>query len=87
MLSKCTNPECSATFLYLHRGKLFRLEPFGRTDRRRLLEDATGAKPIRRIEFYWLCDDCAEKMTITFDQKEGIVVRSRMTTLVAATAA
>ena len=76
MVSKCANPECSATFLYLHRGKLFRLETFGRMDRRRLLEDATGAsKPMRRIEFYWLCEDCAEKVTVTFDKKEGIVVR------------
>ena len=26
MLSKCANPGCTATFLYLHRGKLFRLD-------------------------------------------------------------
>ncbi len=25
MLSKCANPGCTATFLYLHQGKLFRL--------------------------------------------------------------
>ena len=90
MLSKCTNPECSATFLYLHRGKLFRLETFGRADRRRLLEDQIGdSKPMRRIEFYWLCEDCAEKMTVTFDKKEGIVVRPRPSMLerAAATAA
>ena len=90
MLSKCTNPECSATFLYLHRGRLFRVETFGREDRRRLLEDAIGAtKPMRRIEFYWLCDDCAEKMTLSFDKKEGIVVRPRATVVerAAATAA
>ena len=26
MLSKCANPGCPATFLYLHQGKLFRLD-------------------------------------------------------------
>ena len=26
MLSKCANPGCAATFLYLHQGKLFRLD-------------------------------------------------------------
>ncbi len=87
MVSKCANPECSVPFLYLHRGKLFRLETFGRTDRRRLLEDAAGAsKPIRRIEFYWLCEACAEKMTLTFDKKEGIVVCARVATVERATA-
>jgi hypothetical protein len=91
MLSKCTNPECSATFLYLHRGRLFRIETIGREDRRRLLEDQAGArKPMRRIEFYWLCEDCAEKMTLTFDKQEGVVVRAQAATVVeraAATAA
>ena len=26
MLSKCANPGCPASFLYLHQGKLFRLD-------------------------------------------------------------
>ena len=26
MLSKCANPGCPAPFLYLHEGKLFRLD-------------------------------------------------------------
>ncbi len=26
MLSKCANPGCPATFLYLHVGKLFRMD-------------------------------------------------------------
>ena len=91
MLSKCTNPECSATFLYLHRGKLFRIETVGREDRRRLLEGQGGAhKPMRRIEFYWLCEDCAGKMTLTFDKRNGVVVRAQAPSLperAAATAA
>jgi hypothetical protein len=26
MLSKCANPGCPASFIYLHEGKLFRLD-------------------------------------------------------------
>jgi hypothetical protein len=75
MLSKCANPECSALFLYFHRGRLFRLETEGREDRRHHLGDETGvSKPLRRIEFYWLCEDCAEKVTIAFDKVSGLSV-------------
>ena len=88
MLSKCANPECSAPFLYFRRGRLFRLETEGRQDRRRNMggEGATG-KPLRRIEFYWLCQDCAEKMTLAFDRANGISVRPRAETVVAQAAA
>ncbi len=76
MVSKCANPECSAPFLYFHRGKLFRIETEGRQDRRRNMgnENKSG-RSLRRIEFYWLCDDCAGKMTLAFDKANGISVR------------
>jgi hypothetical protein len=78
MVSKCANPECTAPFLYFHRGRLFRLETEGRQERRRNLGGETGTgKPLRRIEFYWLCQDCAEKMTLAFDRATGISVRPR----------
>ena len=78
MVSKCANPECSAPFLYFHQGRLFRLETEGREDRRRQLGDETGiSKPLRRIEFYWLCEDCAERMTVAFDKVSGMSVRPR----------
>ena len=76
MVSKCANPECSAPFLYFHRGKLFRFESYGREDRRRYLGDENGMnKCLRRIEFYWLCEECSEKMTLGFDKVSGITVR------------
>src|SRR5437763_3193029 len=80
MVSKCANSECSAPFLYFHRGRLFRLETEGRQDRRRHLGDEIGKKPLRRLEFYWLCDDCAGKMTLTFDKVSGISVQPRPAT-------
>ena len=87
MVSKCANPDCSTPFLYFHRGKLFRLETDGRPDRRREMGDDTSMKKcMRRIEFYWLCEDCAEKMTLAFDKSTGVSVR-RQTVIRAAAAA
>jgi hypothetical protein len=69
MLSKCANPGCPAPFLYLHQGKLFHLE------------SATGDpasqatnKPARRIEFFWLCDECASGLTLRYNRQRGISV-------------
>jgi len=54
------------------------METEGRHDRRRDLGDDSGMrKPVRRIEFYWLCDDCAGKMTLTFDRTSGVSVRAQ----------
>jgi hypothetical protein len=79
MTSKCANPECSAPFRYFHQGKLFRLETAAGLDRRRVTfgADDQHAKPLRRLEFYWLCDQCAEKMTLVSDANSGVSVRSR----------
>jgi hypothetical protein len=76
MLSKCANPDCSEHFLYFRRGKLFRWDgqatnlassQFG--------EDPAVRKPPRRVEFFWLCEDCASRMTLTFDKGSGIAVK------------
>lgn len=78
MLSKCANPECPALFRYFHQGKLFRLDTEGPPDRRRHLGKDPGTnRPLRRIEFYWLCDACAERMTIAFDRDTGVSVQPR----------
>jgi hypothetical protein len=78
MVSKCANPECSAPFRYFHTGKLFRAETSVRLDRRRTLgQDAREDKPLRRLEFFWLCADCAEKMTVVFDKDSGVRVRHK----------
>jgi hypothetical protein len=88
MVSKCANPACTEPFLYFHRGKLFRLETEGREDRRRVMGDDTSLKKsTRRIEFYWLCADCAETMTLAFDRTAGISVRPQAAVAAQATAA
>jgi len=73
MLSKCANSSCSNSFLYLTKGKLYRMET----------EDAeTGTaipgaefatkKSSRRLEYFWLCDECAPSLTLTFKKGVGI---------------
>ena len=75
MLSKCANPACSRNFLYLHEGKLFRLDRAidGSDDR------SFGSEPEmqthRRLEFFWLCDDCAPRMTV-IKKGSGVVVEA-----------
>ncbi len=66
MLSKCANPGCSATFLYLHQGKLFRYESETNGP------DPSAKKPSQRIEFFWLCDDCAATMTLKYRKGAGV---------------
>lgn len=87
MLSKCANPDCSASFLYFHTGKLFRAETSVGLDRRRTLgQDAQQRKPLRRLEFFWLCEGCAQSMTLIFDKDRGVIVRHKDCARSAATA-
>lgn len=76
MVSKCANPECSATFLYFHVGKLFRIETDSGQERRRAMgADSEQKRRMRHIEFYWLCDMCSDKMKLVFEKGVGIVVQ------------
>jgi hypothetical protein len=53
MLSKCANPACSATFRYLHEGRLFHVA----------VGAATPEQGTTR-ERFWLCGECSRKMTV-----------------------
>ncbi len=57
MLSKCVNPACTASFRYLHEGKVFRLE--------RLPADDTAKQ--HSFEYFWLCPPCASFLTVVFE--------------------
>ena len=85
MLSKCANPSCQAPFQKLSEGKLFRV------DRQRLQhvgpQLVTEKKPARRLEHYWLCKDCAESMTVTWDRSRGVYVQPLRPFMVARAAA
>jgi hypothetical protein len=73
MLSKCANPLCSAPFLYLHQGKLFRFD-FEATDSNPVR--GFGKEPRRRTEYFWLCDSCTAVMTLESRKGAGVVTVS-----------
>jgi hypothetical protein len=76
MISKCANPACSARFLYLRTGKLFRFELEAREDDGPFLGfDPSVRKHSRGVEFFWLCESCAEVMTLVYYPSIGVTTR------------
>jgi hypothetical protein len=71
MLHKCANPDCSVRFRFLGRGKLFQIES-EYSEAASQSHSGRKTRPARRVERYWLCDACAGKLTLTFDQGHGI---------------
>ena len=71
MLSKCANPACSASFRYLHQGRIFTLRPGPAATGAPTVWDHVAERPVER---YWLCDACAQTMTVC-RVSERVVVR------------
>jgi phage terminase large subunit GpA-like protein len=74
VLHKCANPACHNPFRKLSQGKLFLVET----------EPVEGAKQVRcktksshHIEYYWLCDQCAFALTLSFEKGRGVVTVPR----------
>src|SRR5271168_4975381 len=75
MVSKCANPECSERFMRLHQGKLFRRD--GANAPQRLNRGAgPETKKARKVEFFWLCGNCARGMTVVFDMDAGVTTKA-----------
>jgi hypothetical protein len=72
MLSKCSNPGCSATFRRLQTGKLFRFD----SPNRRWSENSSTPKSPRGVEFFRLCEACAGKFRLVSNATEGTRVIS-----------
>ncbi len=74
MLHKCANPGCAIRFRQLRRGKLFQIESEYMETSDLGPRPASARKPrtLHRVERYWLCDECAARMTLTFDQTHGV---------------
>jgi hypothetical protein len=73
MVSKCSNPACSASFRYLHEGKLFRMAVM--PDNPNFALDPGTKKSSHRIEFFWLCEECAPEMTLIFKPGAGVTAQ------------
>jgi hypothetical protein len=74
MLGKCANPACSASFRYLHEGKLFatrsRMDPPWNTTAADREYAATSPRP----RYFWLCSSCNTVMTLRPDGDNGVTV-------------
>ena len=72
MLHKCANAACTAIFRYLREGKMFYVETevFSTPGSTVAAERRKGA---RRIEHYWLCEECSVHITLIFDRNKGVM--------------
>ena len=64
MLSKCANPACHAPFRYLRQGRIFNIE-------RGTSSPSDGNSRLRRIEHFWLCEQCAQVFKLVVE--DGVV--------------
>jgi hypothetical protein len=73
MLSKCLNPRCTARFRYLGEGRLFRVD-FSEASRKKkaLFGGPLKLDRERPIEHFWLCENCAPKMTLQLTEQGDV---------------
>ncbi len=74
MLRKCANPACPNPFRHLSQGKLFLVEreDFNAPISRPAAPNRRIRSP-RRVEHYWLCDECSSLLTLTFEKGRGMI--------------
>jgi hypothetical protein len=84
MISKCANPACSAHFLYLHQGRVFRIMRNSADVRELQLGVDPTVRKNPQPEFYWLCSACAMTMTIRYRKEGGVSVQPLLAALRAA---
>jgi len=73
VLSQCANTQCSRPFLRLREGKLFLVETGDEAKPRytRAVGQPRVRELQRRIERFWLCDQCAVCWTLIYDREQG----------------
>ena len=73
MLNKCANSICPTPFRRLSHGKLFRVERKAFVARSAGLTPTRRSRPRRRVEHYWLCDQCSSVLTLIFEKEQGML--------------
>jgi hypothetical protein len=76
VLHKCANPACLSPFRKLSQGKLFLVEAEPR-ERLRFRQANRGGQPSHHIEYYWLCDQCAFVLTLSYEKGRGVITVPR----------
>ena len=74
MLAKCANEACATRFRHLREGKLFQVETeFAGIEANENPLAQRRRPPTRRIEHFWLCEECSHFLTLTFDHASGVI--------------
>ena len=81
MFAKCANPRCSASFRHLHEGRLFMFEV------KKECSEGSGYGPsaevmgkvhgLHGLHYAWLCNSCAKRLDVTFDDDGGFQMVAR----------
>lgn len=66
MLTNCAAPGCSATFHYLHQGRVFVFEP-GKPGKAQPADPADPAPASVEPRYAWLCEECSRKFIVASD--------------------
>jgi hypothetical protein len=76
VLHKCANSACLVPFRKLSQGKLFLVEtePLEGSDLRRM---RWRGQTSHHTEYYWLCDQCAFALTLSYEKGRGVVTVPR----------
>jgi hypothetical protein len=85
MLSKCANPDCNTPFHYLREGRLYQIDIA--SDERDTAASFAEPKRPHKVEFFWLCGQCAQSMTLTYQRGKGVVAAPMATAIVRRAAA
>lgn len=73
MISKCANPTCKTDFHYLRGGRLYRFDLRRPSTPCKDVPNAIcAANPSHATVFFWLCEDCSLKFTVSFSTREGV---------------
>lgn len=72
MVSTCSNPGCSATFHRWQEGRLFVVDPRERKP--------PASTRDAGLQFYWLCEKCAEHLTLAVDPADHVICIARSDT-------
>lgn len=65
MVSKCANPNCSATFDH-QQGRLFRFP-------KRPIEDGRPANT-HSVQHFWLCGNCYQTYSLEYHEDLGVAI-------------
>jgi hypothetical protein len=76
MLSHCANLQCRKPFLRLGQGKLFLVETscVVKPGETKFSPSPRMRQTPRRLERYWLCDQCATVWTLVHDRQKSIAL-------------